>query len=117
MTAIGRLLVALGVVLTSTACGGGPGDREVRLTARGARFEPAYVEAAPGETLRFVLDNQDPGVAHNLHIEAGPSGVFRTEPAQGPGVQELKVRVERPGRYMYWCDAHVTTMRGTLVVT
>jgi uncharacterized cupredoxin-like copper-binding protein len=39
---------------------GGGGERTVVVTMRHSRFEPARVQVAPGERVRFVLRNTDP---------------------------------------------------------
>jgi len=62
-----RLAVALVLVATvapavraaGSAAGDGP-DRTVVVTMHHSRFEPALVEVAPGERVRFLLRNTDP---------------------------------------------------------
>jgi uncharacterized cupredoxin-like copper-binding protein len=39
---------------------GAVGDRTVVVTMRHSRFEPAVVQVAPGDRVRFVLRNTDP---------------------------------------------------------
>jgi uncharacterized cupredoxin-like copper-binding protein len=36
------------------------GVRTIHLTVRYSSFDPARIEAAPGETVRFVIENTDP---------------------------------------------------------
>lgn len=65
----------LAVVLGAAAGGCGPaGPRTVELTVRHSTFEPAAVEAEPGETIRFVVRNLDP-IDHELIV--GPMPVQR----------------------------------------
>ena len=73
-----RLLVAaVGVALVTAACGddddttgaagSGDGKRTVEITMVDIAFEPATVEVAAGETVRFVFTN-DGDVAHDAFI-------------------------------------------------
>jgi uncharacterized cupredoxin-like copper-binding protein len=57
-----RRLVAAALVLATgaAACAGEPGVRTVRITIHFSRFAPDRVTVAPGETVRFVIENTDP---------------------------------------------------------
>jgi plastocyanin len=74
---------------------------------QGNRFEPADIEAKPGDVLRVTLVS---GV-HNLHFlaDSNPSGVAlppATEMLQLPG-QTVDVPVTMPeGHYFFQCDPH-----------
>jgi plastocyanin len=81
-------------------------------------FDIEEFEAAAGSvTVNF--DNQDGGVLHNIHFftgdDADGESVAETELEIGPLNQTLTFDVE-PGDYFYQCDAHPTTMTGTLTV-
>lgn len=85
---------------------------------RGNRFEPAKVEAKPGDVLRLTLVS---GV-HNIHFLAdsnpGAQGLpGATEMLQLPG-QTVDVPVTmQPGNYFFQCDPHaVLGMVGHLEV-
>ncbi len=54
----------------SSVPAGTPIDREVKITARNFQFDPARVTVKQGETVRFVIANQDP-VPHDLVSRAG----------------------------------------------
>ncbi len=45
-------------------------DREIKIAASNLRFEPARIVAKKGETVRFVITNQDT-VAHNFVSQDG----------------------------------------------
>jgi uncharacterized cupredoxin-like copper-binding protein len=51
-------LVAVAVLAAAAACS--PGVRTVEVTIEHSRFDPAIIEASPGETVRFVIRNLDP---------------------------------------------------------
>ncbi len=54
----------------SPAPAGKPIDREIKITARNFQFDPARVTVKQGETVRFVIANQDP-IPHDLVSRAG----------------------------------------------
>jgi len=74
---------------------------------------------APAGAITIVFDNQDSGVIHNIHFFKGSDArgedVGETELEVGPVTQTLEMTLE-PGEYFYQCDAHPTTMKGTLTV-
>lgn len=85
---------------------------------KGSRFEPAEVEAKPGDVLRVVLVS---GV-HNLHFlpDSNPGKTGLPGPSdmlQLPG-QTLDVPVTfGPGEYYFQCDPHAALgMMGKLEV-
>jgi plastocyanin len=93
---------------------------EIRMTTddKGNYFDPAKVEAKPGDVLRLTLVS---GV-HNFHLPAeknpGAQGLPpATELLQLPG-QTLDVPVTlKPGKYVFQCDPHAALgMTGELEV-
>jgi uncharacterized cupredoxin-like copper-binding protein len=65
----------LAVLLGAAAGSCGPaGPRTVELTVRHSAFEPAVVEAEPGDAIRFVVRNLDP-IDHELIV--GPMPIQR----------------------------------------
>jgi uncharacterized cupredoxin-like copper-binding protein len=71
----------------------GPGEVTVTLTIHHSRFEPNHLRVAPGTTVRFVLENQDP-INHELIV--GDAEVHRrheqgTEPVHPPRPGEVSV--------------------------
>ena len=79
-------------------------------------FDHELVTASVGEEITLTFDNRDADIPHNLHVQAGPEGDFRTEIAPGPVTQTLVLTINTPGRYPFVCDVHPAQMKGTLVV-
>ena len=59
ITAAGMLVLGV-VTVRAGAPPTGDGTREVRIVVHHSRFELPTVAVAPGETVRFVLENSDP---------------------------------------------------------
>lgn len=96
-------------------------DQELRVVGQELRFDAETLAAPAGEEFTIVFDNRDRGVPHNLTVyRSGPPAkdlVAATDLKPGPTTQRLTVPALEPGRYFYQCDAHPTTMTGTLMVT
>lgn len=139
--AVGAALVLTGAV----ACGGGGSDKPgngasapaatqpassaqptkpaaakpstLALNGKDLKFDRDQLEAAAG-AVTIAFDNQDGGIPHNLHVFSGSDAtgksVGQTELKSGPIKQTLQLDLE-VGTYFYICDAHPTTMAGTLV--
>ena len=92
---------------------------EVRMTmTNGGSFEPAQVEARPGDVIRFVnVDN-----VHNVSFPAARNSGAANLPAPSPYLtspgQTYDLAVDlAPGSYTFQCDPHVPMgMIGTLTV-
>jgi uncharacterized cupredoxin-like copper-binding protein len=89
------------VIVAGHAAGGtskgdgtlGPGDVTVAMTIHHSRFQPDRIHVAPGTTVRFVVDNQDP-INHELIV--GDAEVHRrhelgTEPVHPPRPGEVSI--------------------------
>lgn len=98
--------------------GGGTsaGAGSVTVVGENLRFDVNEIRARAGQEVVVTFRNADAGVLHNFHVDGDDEGQFATDLEAGPVTQELRVLIEAPGRYDYVCDAHVDTMRGTLVV-
>jgi len=106
--------------VTSTAMPAGTPAAGNEFTIRGISNEFDVEEiTAPAGAITIIFDNRDGGVVHNIHFfegtddEGADAGETALEP--GPVVQTLPLDLE-PGEYYYQCDAHPTTMTGTLTV-
>lgn len=84
-------------------------------------FEPARVEVAPGQTIRFV---QQGVVPHNVEFKDAPSGAALDGIRMGPFLMAkgeiYDVRIDEKftaGTYDYICTPHeMMGMKGTIVV-
>lgn len=74
---------------------------------------------APAGSITFILDNQDTGVPHNIHIykgdDADGESMGKTPLKNGDSIDEITLTLEA-GEYFFVCDAH-PNMKGTLTVT
>ena len=83
----------------------GAAEFEVRMLNRGEKgamvFEPDFVRAAPGDTIRFVPTDK----GHNAEIIAGmlPDGA---EPFKGKPNEEVVVTLDKEGVYGVKCAPH-----------
>jgi plastocyanin len=115
------LLVAVLAALVVPACGGTSGALgpppagDVVLVARNTQWDKTDIQVPSGRDVVFVVENQDKGIAHNLHIKDIP-GEPRTKLEKGPVYQTLKVRFDQPGKYKFVCDLH-PNMTGTITAT
>ncbi len=73
-------------------------------------FEPGYLKAEPGDTVKFVLVGQ----AHNSASVAVPEGAVSW---QGAINQGITVTLDKEGVYVYKCTPHsVLNMAGIIQV-
>lgn len=110
--------------------GGNSGDPpapqviEVHLVDKGGgqwRFEPAAIEAAPGDMIRFI---QDDIVPHNVEFKQVPSGAKLGAAKMGPFLLEQGATYDLaidgrfpPGEYAFVCTPHeMMGMKATLTV-
>ncbi|MEO7573717.1 MAG: cupredoxin domain-containing protein [Acidimicrobiales bacterium] len=85
---------------------------EVTLVADDLLWDTDCLEAEPGP-LTIVVDNQDDGQNHNVHLPDAPTSPA-TDLELGPSRQELDVTLDA-GAYEFICDLH-PNMVGTLTV-
>ena len=97
-------------------------SREITLVTRGMAFyvdgdfdtPNPTIHVPAGETIRIVLRNADPGIAHDFAVPAldealDPIGTSET----GSLTFDLP---NTPGTYQYVCRPHMLMMKGTIVV-
>jgi plastocyanin len=116
-------LLIVAVAVWAIGAGADPGEREIVLYARGmAFFEPGSAAPNPmlrvtaGESVRFTVINDDPGVRHDLAVESLGLAIAPLAATPGSrGTASLRVPA-RPGRYPYVCTFHAQMMRGVVEV-
>jgi plastocyanin len=91
----------------------------LQIAGVSSTFDVDELTATAG-SVTIEFDNRDAGVVHNLHVFKGANAqgesVDATDIEVGPVQQTLTIELEA-GDYFYQCDAHPTTMKGTLTVT
>jgi len=93
-------------------------DEEIQITASNLRFSPAQVTVTPGETVRFVVTNNDSYLHNFVSQDAGIP--FLTLPGNTTGTVTWTAP-NRPGTYDVWCDSccggkDSPTMHGKIVI-
>jgi uncharacterized cupredoxin-like copper-binding protein len=130
----GRVVAMLALASVCGACVGARADdgvdRTFHVTIHYSRFSPAAFEVAPGETVRFVVENADPidhefilgdrtvQIAHERGTEAYhpprpgemtvPAGTTRTTTYTFGRSATLIIGCHLPGHYAYGMRATVT---------
>lgn len=100
-----RFSVLCGALAAFAASHTAAAEHTVQMLNRGPEgamvFSPAFIQAQPGDTIRFVP--HDPG--HNAETVAGmlPMGAPAQRGAMG---REFALRVSRPGLYGVKCSPH-----------
>jgi plastocyanin len=113
-------ITPLAATPTPPAPGSPPaGAARLEIAAVSSLYDKEELQAPPGP-VTVVLDNRDAGVVHNIHFfrgeDANGEEIAQTDLEAGEVVQELNMDLT-PGAYYYQCDAHPTTMKGTLEVS
>jgi len=116
LLAVAVLLAATWVALSGASIGETQAVREVVLEARDVAFnaDNPTIEARPGERLRIVVRNTDPGVVHSVTIPGLTEDVVHVE--YGEQVS-LEVTMPASGDFEYVCPQHAPKMKGKLVVS
>lgn len=81
--------------------------RQVDVHMRDFQFSPATVSVAPGDTVRFVNDDQD------AHTVTAKDGTFDSKGIDT--AQTWTHAFAKRGRYVYFCELH-PYMTGVVVV-
>jgi len=78
------------------------------IVAKNLLWDKRELTAKPGDAT-IVMDNQDPGIPHNLHVFQGTESkgqdFGKTDIAAGPVKQTLKLNLTA-GDYFLVCDVH-----------
>ena len=88
------------------------------VTPAGTVFDTNCLVAPAGEPFTINYDNQAAGITHNVAALTAQGGdpIEATPLEPGPVEQSLDVEPLDEGSYYFQCDAHPTTMFGTLAV-
>ena len=80
-------------------------------------FDETTLQANSTDNITINFANNDPGTVHNIAIKKADGSVDgATDFKPGPGAQVLTDAPLPPGTYAFLCQAHPTTMTGTLTV-
>jgi len=118
----GVAMLAGGVAIASLGAGGGGGEgggpaEAIRVVAINLAFQQMALTVPAGEPFQIVLDNQDPGVQHNIQVFPGEdfsaTPLFSGELITGPSTITYEVPALDPGTYAFNCLVH-PTMTGTI---
>jgi plastocyanin len=102
---------------------GGPtspgGATNTTILARNLTFDKRTITASVGGDVSVRLDNQDPGVIHNIAFYTSRNAatkIFVGETNTGGTINNNFKAPTTPGNYFFRCDAHPDQMTGTFVV-
>ena len=93
---------------------------QVAIVAQELSFDTETLQAAADVSFQIVLDNQAPGVPHNVSIYRDSSAgeaLLTGEVVTGPARITYDVPALAAGSYFFRCDVHPTQMTGSLVVS
>ncbi|MFM7717912.1 MAG: cupredoxin domain-containing protein [Actinomycetota bacterium] len=100
--------------------GGGGGATTSVVVAMGLAFDTSTISLPAGMETTITMDNQDPGVPHNIAIFASSTdlatALFRGDLINGVATIDYTIPALEAGTYYFHCDVH-PTMNGTVVVS
>ena len=101
-----------------TPAGPTTASADLKIIGKGTAFDTDKLLGLAGQELTVTFDNQDAGIAHNIHFfkgtDATGADVAQSDIESGPVVQTLKVGPLDAGTYYFRCDVHPGQMEGTL---
>jgi plastocyanin len=107
----------------STSVGTAGGPASVTVVAKDLKFDKGQIAVATGAQVTLTLDNEDPGVSHNISFFPSNRATSATDriagldPFAGVARQDLKFTApSKAGKYFFRCDVHPDTMSGQLVI-
>jgi plastocyanin len=108
----------------ATPPSGGGGATTFTLVAKNILFDKRSLTVPANTEITIELDNQDPGVLHNVAVYRSKSsttnplvpGSTSMAPFAGPGTKTLSFKTPAAGTYFFRCDVHPDTMNGSFIV-
>jgi plastocyanin len=116
----------------ATAPAGGGGFNGTIVAKTATKFETAAFSLPPATDVTLTFDNQDQGIPHNIHFfasqDAGGQSLttcktgcatppeVSTAVKAGPEKESFTFTTPAAGKYLFHCDVHPDTMKGTLTV-
>jgi plastocyanin len=96
----------------TTAAAGGGAENELKLVAKGVKFDKASFDLKSGSSYTVEVDNQD-GVEHNFTFQAANAN------QDVEANEDAKVSFTAPaaGSYQFHCKYHPAAMKGSITVT
>jgi plastocyanin len=96
---------------------GGTPVTSLNVVAKNISFDLNQIILKANSTITLTLDNQDPGIPHNLAILTSETGtkIFGQAPFSGPAKETWTFTSPAPGQYFFHCEVH-PTMKGTVIV-
>lgn len=86
-----------------------------QVNAQDIAFDVDLIEVTVGEATTVTFNNNDTGIPHNFHVEAGDVDA-KTDITPGPDTQSLEFTIDEAGTYTFICDVH-PNMTGEVVAT
>lgn len=98
--------------------GGKPAGEPIPISAKGLAFNTSELSLPADTPVVIAFNNQDAGFSHNVAIytEQGGEPLFQGEFVTGPAEVDYQVPQTAAGTYFFQCDAHPTTMNGSVTV-
>jgi plastocyanin len=84
-----------------------PGAVTIRLRAANLAFDQASVRARAGARVTAILQNEEPGVQHNLSFTV--PGLPHGETCLGPCTETQTFTAPAPSRFLFFCTVHDMT--------
>jgi plastocyanin len=96
---------------------GGTPVTSLTVVAKTISFDVTQIVLKADSTITLTLDNQAPGIPHNLAILTSENGtkIFGQAPFAGPAKETWTFTSPAPGQYFFHCEVH-PTMKGTVIV-
>jgi plastocyanin len=96
----------------TTAAAGGGAEDELKLVAKGVKFDKTSFNLRSGSSYTVEVDNQD-GVEHNFTFQAAKAN------QDVEANEDAKVSFTAPaaGSYEFHCKYHPAAMKGSITVT